>query len=294
MPCAATPVPALVDELARGLDHETARSGWGQPPKLVPVGSGGEPVGPPPDLSDAADPVGALFGLVAPGGWQAVGFVAEGTAQGLSGSGPQPVRLVVAVDRAGRTASRVRDQSGPVALSERDGDGLEGRLVDACRRMFGLRTAPPDGGSDALWAALWLDDVLAGLAGTDRARDWPTVASRHPGARAVVDADPALADLVPAELVAVGRAMARARPWAELRTANAEGRWRADGISAEVAKWMDDGMFARAALAPFPPLADLLEAVGELVPAVVARRVAAALGDWELIGAASGAVESRR
>jgi len=232
-------------------------------------------------LAAGSHPLDELVGRTAPDEWAAVGVVADGRARRLDTDVP-PVRVRTThlVGRDGSWASRCTgaDVEPLIASGEADDPGrVAGRLDDACRRVLGLPTAPADVGTGPLWAARWLDAVVAAAAASTAARarmaTWPEVARLHPAVPALDGAGPAAAVPDPDELGERARTLASWRDWSVLRRACAAGMWSTPEVDAEAAAWLDDGAFCRWALGAFPDLEDLLVAVADLLPASVTARI---------------------
>jgi hypothetical protein len=137
----------------------------------------------------------------------------------------------------------------------------EGEVADACRRALGLPTAPPPGSTLQLWTLAWLDrvvDVAGRAAAPDRLRTWAQVADLHAAAGPRCD---------PAALAAAAASLAEAWPWSRLRAEPSVVDAPGPVPAAELAAWMDDGMWARWLLARLPGEHDLLAAVRALLPA---------------------------
>lgn len=208
---------------------------------------------------DCTDVVHALAGLVAPADWQAFGVVAPGQGLRLDDDGRHdggPAIQVVAcalVDRSGHVVSQVRDSQGDeLAVGPTDG-----RVVDACRRVLRLPTAPAVG-APAMWATVaWVDTVLARTLAAD------------------LGCPPGWADLVALDVAAPVPPPA----WPALRAACAAGLLTVPGVSPQAAAWMDDGMFARELFASLPPLFEMLTDLRELLAPTVFDRVVARVSD---------------
>jgi hypothetical protein len=275
-----------LEALARRLDAIAEELGWGGPPLLIGLTDDGvdeAPVtGPSPSSSAPDDVVASLVGFDAPADWQAMAVVVQGRSWALDEpeADPRPVRLTHVVDRGGQVASLVRR---PGEEPEPMGRAGIGRLVDACRRCLGLRTAPPPSDSTALWALLWLDDLLARAARGEPPADPDAAARVHPAVAMVVDGAPELVDEAVARLGRMGELLGDARPWSELRRRAVAGEWPVEGVDAAGAAWMDDGMFARWAVAGFPLVDDYLGELDRLLPESVVRAVRAALAGWDLL-----------
>ncbi len=151
-----------------------------------------------------------------------------------------------------------------------------GTVTDALRRSLRLPTDPPPVTSAELFAAQWLSSIIA----AGRTLTWTEVALRHPALQ-VLQAGGHHPQ--PEELIGCGRSLHRSLAWEQLRQRVADGRLDLGlGITAGVAGWMDQGMFARWALSTQEPLPNLLgRCTGLLAPDVV-RRVRRALRAWNL------------
>jgi hypothetical protein len=85
--------------------------------------------------------------------------------------------------------------------------------------------------------------------------------------------DEPLTVLDPASLAGAAAALARAWPWARLRADPSVLDVTGPPPTADVAAWMDDGMWARWLLARLPTPDDLMAAVHALLPAALAEGV---------------------
>jgi len=199
---------------------------------------------------DCADVVCALGGFVAPRGWDVFGLIAPAhctpadpaarRARGSDGAAPEHDDLTVCalVARTGLVVSELRSIDGIVVSA----GPTEGRVVDACRRALGLRTAPATCSPLVWYLLLWIDRVLAAVLGADLGHppSWET-------------------------LLAHERSPSPST-WRGLRAACAGGRIEVPGISSSGASWMDDGMFGREAISVFAPLLETLGDLRELLP----------------------------
>jgi hypothetical protein len=197
------------------------------------------------------DVVAELSGLTASADWDAFGIVANASARRLDDDGaPEPVTVAVLASRAGVTAHAITGLS-----PDGDVEGGEGRLVDACRRVLGLATAPPDQ-CTRWWSVLdWVDRVLDAALGADLGEPppWPVVLRLDRGA-----------DLAGA-------------PWSAVRARCATGRLVLPATTAAAAAWMDDGMFSREVVTAYPPLLASLGDLAALLPATTFDRLLDAL-----------------
>jgi hypothetical protein len=276
--------PDLLDAVAHLIDASTADEPDHLLVHVADAGGGELDLGVKPVPVDL-HPSGALLGLVADPSWTIVGVRASGTLHHLDGSGPsERTRTTYLVDRHGRDAAVVRRGDDVVSLP----GPAEGTLPDLCRRVLGLPTPPPPPTTRPLWTAMWLDRVVdawgdparrSGLSGT-----WTEVALLHPAA-ATASADDVLALDDPLRLAALAADHAAAFPWHRLRFEPRAAPLPGSELTADEARWMDDGCFARWALGAFPPPAALArDLTGLLEPSVLAslvRVVAAGLEDVE-------------
>ena len=140
------------------------------------------------------------------------------------------------------------------------GGETDGRVVDACRRVLGLPT-PPAPGSPQVWATVvWVDAVLAATLAADL--------GEPPGWHALAALDP------------LDHAGDRAGlTWSLVRASCAAGLVVVPGVDAELAAWMDDGMFAREATAALPPLFDMLHDLRDLLAPHVLDHVLARVAE---------------
>ena len=225
-------------------------------------------------------------------------------------------RSVFLVARDGHEASTTALADGRVI----DTPG-EGFLADALRRALGLATEPADEPPLELLTAMWLDQALTavrdgdddpwwagdphgepswpvdiapdagssprGRAGVRRARclprpSWARVASLHPLLASVRAGGRRL----PASRLAdLGRVFAETVSWADLRWESMTGAtpWGID-VDADLATWMDDGMYARWLLAEHDPVSALAARLAPLVAPASARQLGACLDEWGLGG----------
>jgi hypothetical protein len=279
-PAPLLPEPDRLDRLVTLLDASCRDEGWHQPHRLVSVTEDPESGSVSSSfraLGEGEHPLDHLLGFVAPASWVAMGLVCYGWASPPAGGRPsehpdrQRVRVVTLLDRSGDERSTATMEDGSVV----DEPG-SGTVADALRRCLGLPTPAPPVGSGELFAAMWLTSVAA----SDRRLTWAEAVMLHPamqvlrsgGHRPQVE-----------ELVSCGRSLARAMPWGELRLRAAAGvRDGGVGVSADLAAWMDDGMFARWVLGGLPPFTPLLRRCRAVLAPEVLRRLRRTLRAWNL------------
>lgn len=239
-------LPALAHRLARAC---TATA-------LIAV-SGGPPGTPDCRVDLLAAPAGAVFpdaaiGAIAPPTWSAVGLLAPARVH-HPGITSADGTLAVLVDRAGDVACAVADGDD----TTRTFDEPEGRIVDVCRRLLGLRTPPPAARPEELWRAVWLDRLaaaaLAGELPSPLTAD--AVLARHPLGRRPGPPD-----------AAIERRRAQLS-WERIHRAVSTGEGVGAlvdlGLDRAAAAWFDTGSFARWVLAENAPAPDAVDALGE-------------------------------
>jgi hypothetical protein len=242
-------------------------------------------------LSDEPD---GLLGWVATPDCQAVGLVATGRLRALPGApagaidpGRDRLRLACLVTRHGEVVTKM-------ALPDGTGNGLsnydapsEGRMLDSLRRCFELRTPPPPVGPGRLQAVAWLVAILEHGTAASRQLSWSDVSRLHPVALALgTDLGGSDAGLLSGLL----RLAASAWSWEDLRRQAERDACLADVIDPKLARWMDEGMFARWILSELPSPDELLARVRPYLAPSAARRLVHAVhasGQTEAAGASS-------
>jgi hypothetical protein len=244
-----------LDLLARFVELLVRSAGGrGGPPTLLQLRAGAAGL----ELAVAAvdDVHPGLECLLVPPEWQGVGVLVAGRAWSVEPGGPAGSPMLVGAGEVVGTAVSAlvvwRDGTTVSALSIDGGEPrvqveppdlddphrCVGRLVDMLRRSLGLPTPPPGFRVDQLTTRLWLHRLLSAAA-----------AGGALGPEAVEALEPPL----PAT-------------WAACREQCALGGWPEIGVPPEVAAWMDEGVFAREALASFPDPFDALVDLAELLP----------------------------
>lgn len=268
------PLPELLELLVGAIDQaagaEEGSSLW----RVITLPGGDVELG---VLRLDAHPFDQLIGFTAPEEWAAIGVRAVGSAHHLDASSDAPRRVAatLAVGRDGTTSSQLRwlDDAGGGSAAVGVTGPVEGLIADALRRALGLPTAPPAGGSASLWALLWLDR-LVDAAGDPltRPRSFAAAVALHPAALAA-DPDGSWVVADPDHIVAAALDHAHRWSWARLRGEPAALGPVGASLPAAALAWMDDGLFSRWLLGELPAPDDLLDAVGELLPARVAQAV---------------------
>jgi hypothetical protein len=246
-----------------------------------------------PDWAEMEGGLERLMGWTAPANCLVVGIAAGGNIRRLQPHELQPHELplpgpanpdpddsiptsgraqtVCVLDRQGRWSGRT---------SFPDGSTLEhapeaGRLPDALRRCFGLATAPPHVASSELLHRMWLGKIAAAASGGAVALSWDQIRRLHPAVDALKSAGAPLSD----ELIDAGIKVAPdAWTWEQIRAQAAEGGWDQALVPANLADWMDEGMFSRWVLDGTKTARELLGAVLPWLAPSAKRRLRRALG----------------
>jgi len=287
------PLSDALPRLVTALDEAAEAAGWGARPSLVRVTAWpSQPSEPGFDLGiraldDDTSVVEALAGFTAPPEWMAIGVVTEGNARHLVDPSAERtrVRCVHLVDRTGASASTLRLQGEAATVFGVEEEHGRGRIDDACRRALGLPTPPAEQSTIELWALVWLDRALTALAAheSDPPVTWADVVDHHPAVAVLRSDAEEWGDAAEDNVVRLGTVLADVHSWPVLRAACAAGEWPVDDIAPEVAAWLDDGSFSRWVLGGYPPIAQLADAVCELVPPSLRRRVRGTLRSWALL-----------
>ena len=237
------------------------------------------------------DVVETLFGFVAPPSWDGLIVVAHGRAYS-DGEEEDDVTVGYGLGRNGEEVS-VLHRKTEVLVSTLS---AEGRVLDCCRRAFGMSTPPAQEGIVELFIASWLGRIFRAAGGDTSdwgdeasrwsdeadqqaqsvqnpesfaALDWPSLAKLHPliEESETTESNPAESDVLSPEDIGIrAKELCRNGSWSRLRGAVASGEMPHSSITSEQAAWMDDSMFARWCLAAFPDTGELTEQLSELLP----------------------------
>lgn len=244
------------------------------------------------------DVVETLFGFAAPPSWDALIVVAHGRAY-CDGEEEDDVTVGYGLGRNGEEVS-VLHRKTEVLVSTLS---AEGRVLDCCRRAFGMSTPPAQEGIVELFIASWLGRIFRAAGGdtsdwSDEASrwgdeasqqvpseqslesvaalDWHSLAILHPLIEESDTAESNTAEsdiLSPEDIGARARELCRNGSWSRLRGAVASGEMPHSSITSEQAAWMDDSMFARWCLAAFPDSNELAGRLGDLLPTELHQKV---------------------
>lgn len=209
-------------------------------------------------------PVAAMCGRRATVTMRMVGLAAPAIATRRGDAHTRDGCVVHLVDRDGVAATALRDDRGEVLTFGPDRAPQSGRIPDACRRVLGLPTEPPETSMTPFVLTAWLV-VLGGREGAPL--DWPATVALHPMSSSLTGAPTA------AEVAAATRELGEAMDWDRYRRLTASiGGFPFGPSGAVVAAWSDAGMFSRWAMDELPDPSDALQALTErLEPAVVDR-----------------------
>ncbi len=234
-------------------------------------------------LSDAED---SLMGQVVAPHCQAVGMIGSGRLRPEPGQPPGPagdsveaVRMVCLVTRDGGVTWRMArpDGSRPSLLTT-DLPPSEGRLLDCFRRCFGLPTPPPPASPARLQLIVWLVAALERADGSGRPLTWSEISRLHPVARLLASEMKAPPSRISGITDALTRIGAAAYSWEDIRLkASRQEGFLDDIIGPDLARWMDDGMFARWVLSDLPSVDELFAALRPQLTPSAARRMAHAV-----------------
>lgn len=244
------------------------------------------------------DVVETLFGFAAPPSWDALIVVAHGRAY-CDGEEEDDVTVGYGLGRNGEEVS-VLHRKTEVLVSTLS---AEGRVLDCCRRAFGMSTPPAQEGIVELFIASWLGRIFRAAGGdigdwgdeasrwgdeasqqvpseqsleSVAALDWPSLAMLHPLIEGsdIEQSNTAESDILsPENIGARARELCRNGSWSRLRGAVASGEMPHSSITSEQAAWMDDSMFARWCLAAFPDSNELAGRLGDLLPTELHQKV---------------------
>ena len=224
------------------------------------------------------DVVETLFGFAAPPSWEGLIVVAHGRSYS-DGEKGDDVTIGYGLGVNGEEVS-VLHRKTEVLVSTLS---AEGRVLDCCRRAFGLSTPPAQEGIVELFIASWLGRIFRAAGGdigdwgdeaaqqahspqSVAALDWPSLAMLHP----LIEESELLS---PEDVGSRTRELCRNGSWGRLRGAVASSEMPHSSITSEQAAWMDDSMFARWCLAAFPDSQELTDCLAEMLPAELHRKV---------------------
>lgn len=224
------------------------------------------------------DVIETLFGFTAPPSWDGLIVVAHGRAYS-DGEEEDHVTIGYGLGINGEEVS-VLHRKTELLVSTLP---AEGRVLDCCRRAFGLSTPPAQEGIVELFIAAWLGRIFRAAGGDtsdwgDEANkqvrslesiatlDWSSLAKLHP---LIEDSDV----LSPEDVGSRAWELCQRGSWSRLRGAVATGEMPHSSITSEQAAWMDDSMFARWCLAAFPDRDELTDRLGEMLPTELHREV---------------------
>lgn len=228
-----------------------------------------------------------------PAGWQATAVVATGRVHALDPSHELPasvaraqsggMRMCCVVSRAGRVGWKVRlpPTAGSPSATEPGGHPLseaptEGMMLDVLLRAAGHPTPAPSVPAGDLLTLLWIEALLCAVDARPRWRaEWPDMIGLHPALPLEPDTDPDEAEAVLESVGAWASWEDFRRRAVELPTGNLL-------PPAELARWMDEGIFSRWVMEPLPALDQAMRQVRPLLDSDAyhrLRRLSRSIGD---------------
>jgi hypothetical protein len=268
--------PAIAELLLEGLGDRVAAAGQPTWVAVMNDPSGATDFG----LRLVEDPQGFLA-WNAPAECLAVGVVATGKAHVADGpvEGGAPfapglipdIRMSCLVTRTGDVNWRMTLPDG----RSFDDAPEEGRLLDCLKRCFALPTPPPPVSAGHLLSVFWLGAVLDEVHRSDRRLTWKEVARLHPAAQVMSGCGWAGGDGL--DVSGIIGVSSSAWSWEALRVQAETGSWAKELVSADLAAWMDEGMFARWVLSALPAPDELVTRIRPRLAPSTARRLAHAV-----------------
>ena len=211
------------------------------------------------------DPVVSLIGVRAEPTWRIAGVITTASAQaGAADRAPSPCTLLHLQHRHGDSMTIIgRPDAAPITL-EPDSRPRDGRIPDACRRIFGLSTSPAPTDMTAFVLDAWLTLILR-AALLQPGLGWAEIEQLN-FAHRLIGRGPSAATSTPALLAERTREAAAALDWGRYRLAcTALGGCPVSDLTPEAIDWMDTGMFARWSTASLPDTGELLDLLEPVV-----------------------------
>lgn len=205
----------------------------------------------------------ALLCSEAPQDWEAMVILAEGLAREEDGSSMDVV-TGYGLGRNGEEASVIMSVEGTKVSHMQS----HGKFPDLVRRCLGLETMPCMEQPIDMMVRQWLAAILVMSERTGGIDSWQEAALCHAMCEKG-DKTPS-----PKELAAAAQKMCARGSWEVIRRAVAEGSIKNEEISAEMAGWMDEGIFARYTLNQWMDMDEGLEAVKSVLDGGVFEDVA--------------------
>jgi len=204
------------------------------------------------------DPVAELIGLRAEPSWVGVGVRAPATSRRVDGGDDSACTFVHLLDPQVFSVTHLRIDGDETIELGPDATVREGRIPDACRRMFALPTSAPPIDMSQFVLDAWLAQVLR-AALLSPGLTWPQVIGlslvHHLGSFATTAATPS-----PAVMAGALNHTAQNLDWHRYRSACVSlGGCPVSELTACQIEWMDTGMFARWAQGSLPCSGELLD-----------------------------------
>jgi hypothetical protein len=217
---------------------------------------------------------GGFLGVTLASTWAAAAVVATGRAHMTDPSSEPPAALIPGL-AGGLTLACVVSRRDRVGWRMRLPDGSlfqpvpeAGFMLDMLRRALQMATPAPPASTAVLLLAGWVGAICAtGRGGALSRLDWGEALRLHP---ALADGDP----LDPARAEAAIRTPRSDGEWETMRLLVAAGLGGPGLPDPEVARWMDEGMFARWALSSLPAVSELVDETRPFLEPPAFRRLA--------------------
>ncbi len=274
----SAPDPSAVDASLHLLTHQIADdlASGNMPPSLLHVAPSHDGLRLGFKDLGGCHPGDFLLGFVAPASWYALGSATAGYAYDVGDRAAlaprrQRVHSVTLLSRSGEVAHRTVVHDDPTLTERLDGEEVVGEQIDLLRLALGLPTAPPPCGTDVYWTIEWLSAILGGASPSA----WSEIARAHPALGVLGgDGDPASDG---DEMIDAATAFVRVCTWHRLRTLVVNGSFDVPELTADDARWLDEGAFARFVLTRCPPLSMLRRQALEHLPRELGRELEATL-----------------
>ncbi len=226
------------------------------------------------------DPVFDLVGRNVPSSWAAVGLRAAAHARRFD---DDPAAIDPDTHSGNVTHLLQRDGTAVTVLSfpfvnrivlGPDTEIRDGRVPDACRRLLQLPTAPPPPSMTTFVLDSWLAVCARAATGTP-GLTWPEVVAFHPAQPGRPGSPPP----TPADVAMATERLGASLSWERFRIACIASDFTpSPNVSAEVASWMDAGMFARWVQGELPSREVVMDVLDAVLQPGATDRIWATLG----------------
>lgn len=272
---AAAPDPSAVDASLHLLVHQLADdlATGSMSPSLLHVSLGPDGLQLAMFDLEGSHPSEFLLGFVAPDEWYALGSATAGNAYDAADRSTlaparHRVHTATLLSRSGELAHRTVVHGEPELTERLAGEAVVGEQIDLLRLALGLPTDPPPCSTAVYWAIGWLSSIMGGPPPST----WEDVVRAHPASpvRQSADEDPAI-------VFERAERYVESCTWRRLRRLVASDRVSIPSMTADDARWLDEGAFARMVLSRCPPLSLLRRRVAERLSRDLHRQLTDAL-----------------